>query len=46
MHLLAMQDLLGFRLDEAVEREKGASSGYVSLSRPASVDSDLHMEAR
>lgn len=31
-----LQDLLGFRLDEAVEKEKGSSSGLVSLSRPSS----------
>ena len=31
-----LQDLLGFRLDEAVEKEKGSSCGLVSLSRPSS----------
>ena len=36
-----LQDLLGFRLDQAVEEEKGASSGLVSLARPASSDSGL-----
>ena len=36
-----LQDLLGFRLDEAVEKEKGASTGLVSLSRPASSASEL-----
>ena len=36
-----LQDLLGFRLDEAVEKEKGAATGLVSLSRPTSVASDL-----
>lgn len=40
-----LQDLLGFRLDEAVEREKGAASGFVSLSRPTSVASDLHLNS-
>lgn len=41
-HVTGMQDLLGFRLDEAVEREKGAASGFVTLSRPTSA-SDLHL---
>jgi len=36
-----LQDLLGFRLDEAVEKEKGAATGLVSLSRPTSVASEL-----
>ena len=39
-----MQDLLGFKLDEAVEKEKGASSGLVALSRPTSVASQLDQQ--
>lgn len=37
--LVLPQDLLGFRLDEAVEKEKGSSSGLVSLSRRSSLTS-------
>lgn len=36
-----LQDLLGFRLDQAVEEQKGSSNGYVSLARPASSASEL-----
>lgn len=39
--IVTRKDLLGFRLDEAVEKEKGAATGLVSLSRPTSIASEL-----
>lgn len=36
-----LQDVLGFRLDQAVEEGKGSSNSLVALARPASSASEL-----